>query len=44
MVEDLRLIIHIRRANIDTFWVKEPWIVVATRSEGNKIEKLDNLL
>ena len=42
--EDVKLIVSIRRANLDAFWAREPGTVAATRREGVKIGKLGNLM
>ena len=39
-VEYVKLIVAIRRANLDIFWVKEPGPVAATKREGVKIGRL----
>lgn len=39
-VEDVRLIITIRRSNPDVFWAREPGTVVATKREGVQIGRL----
>ena len=43
-VEDVKLIVSIRQANLDAFWAREPGTVVATRREVVKIGKLGNLI
>ena len=35
--ENLRLIIEIRRNNLDTFWTREDGIVTVTRINGSKL-------
>ena len=37
---DIRLVVSIRRANLDSFWAREPGTVGATRREGVKVGKL----
>ena len=44
MVAKIKLIVHIRRANLDTFQTKEPGKVVQTRRDEIKIEKLGSML
>ena len=43
-VEDVRLIVAIRRANLDAFWAREPGTVAATKREGVKIGRLGALV
>ena len=44
IVEDVKLIVMIRCANLDTFWAREPGTVVATRRNGLNIGNLGNLV
>ena len=37
---DVKLVVSIRRANLDAFWAREPGTVGSTRREGVKIRKL----
>ena len=41
---DIRLVVAIRRAHLYAFWARESETVGATRREGEKIEKLGNLM
>ena len=40
---DIRLVVDIRRANLDAFWARDLETVGATRREGVKIGKLGDL-
>ena len=43
-MEDIKLIVTIRRANLDDFWVREPGKVAVTRRKGVKIRKFGNIV
>ena len=43
-VEDIKLIVTIRRANLDDFWVREPDKVAVTRRKGVRIGKFGNIV